>query len=191
VVNCTHEAEWAPFQTHYSSESPSSAGNRTPASRSVSGNSAHWTTAAVNAHQVSSSYLSGLRILPRRTEYMAVVSVLQVGTAGQPWCAVAAARSYSMRRCPRRSAVRPITSPLLGAPKTWTPALCSSGGSWAEECLATPAKVGPSTSLAPRRVSVAACRWPTTPQLRALLITCIPLHCRRRIPLLRGVRNSE
>jgi hypothetical protein len=45
LLNCTHEAEWAPFQTHYLFFG--SAGNRTQASGSAAKNSDHQTTEAV------------------------------------------------------------------------------------------------------------------------------------------------
>jgi hypothetical protein len=59
--------------------------------------------------------------------YMAMFSMLQVGTAGPPWYAAAAAPSCWMRRLARRNAVRPTTSRRPGVLKTWTLALCSFG----------------------------------------------------------------
>jgi hypothetical protein len=47
VLNCTHEAEWTPFQTHYFSENPVVPGIEPGASESVARNSDHWTTEAV------------------------------------------------------------------------------------------------------------------------------------------------
>jgi hypothetical protein len=45
LLNCTHEAEWTPFQTHFFFSG--SAGNRTRSSGSVAKNSDHYTTEAV------------------------------------------------------------------------------------------------------------------------------------------------
>jgi hypothetical protein len=48
LLNCTHEAEWTPFQTHYFFF-PGSTGNRTRASGSVAKNSDHETKEPVSA----------------------------------------------------------------------------------------------------------------------------------------------
>jgi hypothetical protein len=52
AVNCTHEDEWTPFQTHYFSQNLVVPGIETGTSGSVARNSDHQTTEAVNcAHE--------------------------------------------------------------------------------------------------------------------------------------------
>jgi hypothetical protein len=63
LLNCTHEAEWTPFQTHYLSEILVVPGIEPGTSGSVARNSDHWTTEAVyfllhNIYKFS-SYLTG------------------------------------------------------------------------------------------------------------------------------------
>jgi hypothetical protein len=47
LLNCTHEAEWTPFQTHYFSEYLIVPGIEPGTSVSVARNSDHYTTEAV------------------------------------------------------------------------------------------------------------------------------------------------
>jgi hypothetical protein len=77
IVNCTHEAEWTPFRTHYFSENLVETGTEPGPLDLVARNSDHWTTEAVyfllhNIHKFS-SYLTGnathLRSVARNSDH--------------------------------------------------------------------------------------------------------------------------